>query len=316
MKKILVILFLLIQASVYSQAVWVVWGDSLFIKRGADSVYYDEYMFFDNIIRLKISKQNTLVSGTNIKTINSTSILGSGDIVIGGSASFSSITGAYTDNSSLVTGFGLKQNTITTGTASQYFKGDLSLATFPTTTAAFTSSTNKNFVTDAQATVIGNTSGTNSGDNSANTTYANDFRTANFVAGTNYLAPNGSAASLTSIPVNQATGALPFANGGNTGSAATSATTGAMTVSMTTAVITITPTGACTFNATGGVVGQQVTFIITTSGVSSFVLTWGTNFRKTGTLATGTVSARFFAVSFVCVNGTIWQEISRTIVQT
>lgn len=65
-----------------------------------------------------------------------------------------------------------KQNTITTGSAAQYFRGDLSLATFPTTTAAFINSTNKNFVTDAQATVIGNTSGTNSGDNATNTQYS------------------------------------------------------------------------------------------------------------------------------------------------
>lgn len=111
-------------------------------------------------------------------------------------------------------------------------------------------------------------------------------------------------------------GIVPFAQGGRAGSAATSATTGTMTVNMTTAVITITPTGACTFNASGGIVGQITTFIITTSGTSSFVLTWGTNFRKTGTLATGTTSARFFAVTFVNVNGTIWQEIARTAVQT
>lgn len=130
------------------------------------------------------------------------------------------------------------------------------------------------------------------------------------------LATNGSAASLTSIPVNQVTGVLPFANGGREGSAATSATTGAMTVNMTTSIITITPTGACTFNASGGVVGQIVTFIITTSGTSSFTLTWGTNYRKVGTLATGTTSARFFSVTFVCVNGTIWQEIARTAAQT
>lgn len=65
------------------------------------------------------------------------------------------------------------------------------------TTANLSSTTNKNFVTDAQSTVIGNTSGTNSGDNAANSTYANDYRAANFVAGTNYLAPGGSAAALT-----------------------------------------------------------------------------------------------------------------------
>jgi len=37
------------------------------------------------------------------------------------------------------------------------------------TTADIASSTNKNYVTDAQATIIGNTSGTNTGDNSVNT---------------------------------------------------------------------------------------------------------------------------------------------------
>jgi hypothetical protein len=108
------------------------------------------------------------------------------------------------------------------------------------------------------------------------------------------------------------TGTVSFADGGNTGVAATSATTGTMTVSMTTSVITITPSNACTFNASGGIPGQSITFVITTSGVSSFVLTWGTNFKTTGTLATGTTSARTFCVSFVCTNGTQWVEIGRT----
>jgi hypothetical protein len=100
-------------------------------------------------------------------------------------------------------------------------------------------------------------------------------------------------------------------------SAATPATTGTMTVNMTTDIITITPTGACTFNAAaGGTIGQIVTFSITTSGTTAYTLTWGTNYRKTGTLSTGTTSARFFAVTFRCINGTIWQEIARTAVQT
>ena len=49
---------------------------------------------------LAASKQETLVSGTNIKTINSTSLLGSGDIVIGG-GSPSGVAGAiqFTDGS-------------------------------------------------------------------------------------------------------------------------------------------------------------------------------------------------------------------------
>jgi hypothetical protein len=40
-------------------------------------------------------------------------------------------------------------------------------------------------------------SGSNTGDNATNTTYSSDYRAANFVAGTNYLSPSGSAASLT-----------------------------------------------------------------------------------------------------------------------
>lgn len=110
-------------------------------------------------------------------------------------------------------------------------------------------------------------------------------------------------------------GTVPFAQGGNAGVAATPATTGVMSVPMTSRVLTITPTGACTFNATGGIAGQQVTFVITTSGVSSFVLTFGTNFRKVGTLATGTTSARTFAVSFV-YTGSLWVEVARTAAQT
>jgi hypothetical protein len=100
-----------------------------------------------------------------------------------------------------------------------------------------------------------------------------------------------------------------------TTTAATPATTGTMTVSMTTGFITITPTGACTFNATGGTTGNEISFIITTSGTASFTLTFGTNFRKVGTLATGTTSARYFMVTFKCINGTLWQEKCRTAAQ-
>lgn len=110
------------------------------------------------------------------------------------------------------------------------------------------------------------------------------------------------------------TGTLPFANNAGT-SATTSATTGTMTVNMNTRVITITPSGACTFNGSGGVTGQTSTFVITTSGVSSFVLTWGTNYKTTATLATGTTTAKMFTVEFLCTNGTQWIETSRTTAQ-
>jgi hypothetical protein len=77
-------------------------------------------------------------------------------------------------------------------------------------------------------------------------------------------------------------------------------------------VITITPTGACTFNGSGGKAGARCTFYITTSGTSSFTLTWGTNFKTTTTLATGTTTAKVFCVSFVCKDGTTWAETGRT----
>lgn len=102
--------------------------------------------------------------------------------------------------------------------------------------------------------------------------------------------------------------ALSHANGTI---AATSATTGAMTVAMTAAVQTITPTGNCTFNASGGAAGQRCTFIVTTSGTTSYTLTFGTNFKSPGTLATGASSGKVFTISFV-YNGTNWCEISRT----
>lgn len=96
------------------------------------------------------------------------------------------------------------------------------------------------------------------------------------------------------------------------GAAAAPATTGAMTVPMTQTVVTVTPTGACTFNASGGAIGARMTFVVTTSGASSFVLTFGTNFKAAGTLATGTVTAKVFCVSFTCKDGTLWVETGRT----
>lgn len=50
---------------------------------------------------LNTSKQNTLVSGTNIKTINGETILGEGDITVGGSAPANMMT---TDTSQTITG--------------------------------------------------------------------------------------------------------------------------------------------------------------------------------------------------------------------
>lgn len=59
-------------------------------------------------------KQDTLVSGTNIKTINGSSILGSGNLVVTGSgASWGSITGTLSSQTDLQSALNAKQDTIT-----------------------------------------------------------------------------------------------------------------------------------------------------------------------------------------------------------
>lgn len=142
-----------------------------------------------NAAGLVQGKQNTLVSGTNIKTINSNSLLGSGNINTPDNQTLSishdtlTISGGNSvvlPTDSIKFGFNAggdslafcmngvrysvpfnpslyatkvnladtslnlrnliaaKQNTITTGTTAQYFRGDLSLATFPTNNTSFT----------------------------------------------------------------------------------------------------------------------------------------------------------------------------------
>lgn len=61
------------------------------------------------------------------------------------------------------------------------------------TTANLTNSTNKNFVTDAQTTVIGNTSGTNTGDDATNTQYSGLAASKQdaLISGTNIKTING-----------------------------------------------------------------------------------------------------------------------------
>ena len=168
------------------------------------------------------AKQATLVSGTNIKTINGTSLLGSGDITISGGGGISdgdkgditvSASGAtWTIDNGVVTdgklASGIDAAKLADGTVSntefQYLNGvssaiqtqldgkvdenaaitgatktkitydskGLVTAGADATTADIADSTNKRYVTDAQLTVIGNTSGTNSGDNATNSQYS------------------------------------------------------------------------------------------------------------------------------------------------
>lgn len=121
-----------------------------------------------NVSRMKIKSDGVI----NIAGLNATGFVqtnSSGDLSTAALTSLNITTAlGYTP-----------QQPITIGTTAQYLRGDLSLATFPTTTASFSSSTNKNFVTDAQLTILGNTSGSNSGDNAVNSLYSGLVSNAN-----------------------------------------------------------------------------------------------------------------------------------------
>ena len=76
-------------------------------------------------------------------------------------------------------------------------------------------------------------------------------------------------------------------------------------------VFTLTPAGSDTINVVKVIPGQELTLIITTSGVTSYTLTFGTGFKSTGALATGTVSGKVFSISFIS-DGVNYNESART----
>ena len=78
-----------------------------------------------------------------------------------------------------------------------------------------------------------------------------------------------------------------------------------------TGTLTLTPTQNMTINATTLVAGQNIDLIVTTSGATSFTITFGTNFKSQGTLATGTVSGKVFTIEFRC-DGVNYNEMCRT----
>ncbi len=115
------------------------------------------------------AKQDTLVSGTNIKTINGTSVLGSGNIAISSAVAWGGVTGTLSNQTDLQTALDLKvdENAAITGatkTKITYDAKGLVTAGADATTADIADSSNKRYVTDANLTVIQNTSGTNTGD--------------------------------------------------------------------------------------------------------------------------------------------------------
>jgi hypothetical protein len=123
------------------------------------------------------AKQATLVSGTNIKTVNNTSLLGSGNISISSAVAWGGVTGTLSNQTDLQTALDGKvdENTAITGatkTKVTYDAKGLVTGGADATTADIADSSNKRYVTDANLTVIQNTSGTNTGDNAVNSLYS------------------------------------------------------------------------------------------------------------------------------------------------
>jgi hypothetical protein len=75
--------------------------------------------------------------------------------------------------------------------------------------------------------------------------------------------------------------------------------------------VKVTPTANATYTTTVPVAGTRCTLLILTSGTTSRTITFGTGFKAVGTLATGTVTARVFAVSWIS-DGTNLYETGRT----
>lgn len=77
-------------------------------------------------------------------------------------------------------------------------------------------------------------------------------------------------------------------------------------------VVRVTPNATATYTTTVPPAGAICVLSILTSGTTSYTITFGTGFKSTGTLATGTVSARYFNITFVS-DGTDLIETARTV---
>lgn len=86
----------------------------------------EEAELFDQAVAAgRAGKQDTLVSGTNIKTINGASVLGSGDLTVTGSgASWGSITGTLSSQTDLSTELSGKQATLVSGSNIKTINGN------------------------------------------------------------------------------------------------------------------------------------------------------------------------------------------------
>lgn len=104
----------------------------------------------------------------DLDDVNGTALTTTGQIAVWNN------TAGYFDFTSNINDYVLENTSITGATKTKitYDAKGLVTSGADATTADIAASTNKNYVTDAQAVVIGNTSGTNTGDNATNTQYS------------------------------------------------------------------------------------------------------------------------------------------------
>ncbi len=76
-------------------------------------------------------------------------------------------------------------------------------------------------------------------------------------------------------------------------------------------IYALAPASALTINGTpDGLPGQIYVFKVS-AAAGNFVVTFGTNFLETATLATGVTATAFFTVTFVS-DGQVYMEVART----
>lgn len=231
---------------------WVDHSGVLYLKNGNDSIAitgvspYTSAQWggiFGNItnqtdLQTSLSaKQATLVSATNIKTINGNSLLGSGDLVVGGgAAAWGGITGTLADqtdlqnalnaklatngNGSSLTGLTKTQVGLANADNTSDANKPVSTATQTALDAKLATNGNGSALTGITASQIGATTiGGNifalanpgaitfpriNADNTATARSAADMRTdLGLVIGTNVLAPNGNGSALTGLTAAQ-----------------------------------------------------------------------------------------------------------------
>ena len=76
-------------------------------------------------------------------------------------------------------------------------------------------------------------------------------------------------------------------------------------------VFGITPINTATYTFTSAPAGTKITMIVTTSGTTSYTMTFGTNFVSTGPLTTSVTTGTRYVLEFVS-DGTSLYEVSRT----